>query len=447
MVVLYRLGTFLELPFIDTEGFVSQFGKYAQHNVQERFSIFLLGIMPYVSAYICVELLSLCIPFLKKMRSGGFRGRQKLKRISLTLALLFASIQAIGLVKGFKELTLKNGESIVNISNSFEYMMLICLMVLGVYILIVLCELISKYGIGHGISIVLLSGICGDFFQGLSVHFHKLEYYEYALFPYVLAALAFLTLASFSYVLLKTRVPIHFYHKSNKILVDYFQLNLAPSSLAAITYASSIIMLPMFFETGETPADIFHPGSIWYNSLSVCWIFTFSCLFGWAFLHPGQRIKKMRDAGWHMGGTYANAEKTLLKKQFIYNLPWTLFLCLMVILPSTLITSVNVPFYVGGSSIPIIVAIFLDLFNEFDFYQKHLSQPVKVAELHDVYDANMIQNHLKATGINSFLQGYHHRLLRYIFGPHIEMSLVVDEQDKEQVQKLIHEYYGGNGLC
>jgi hypothetical protein len=59
----------------------------------------------------------------------------------------------------------------------------------------------------------------------------------------------------------------------------------------------------------------------------------------------------------------------------------------------------------------------------------------------------MIQNHLEALGIKSCLRGYHHRLLNYFFGPHLEISLIIDDQDSESAQMLIQNYYGGLGLC
>ena len=155
----------------------------------------------------------------------------------------------------------------------------------------------------------------------------------------------------------------------------------------------------------------------------------------------------MRTRGWHIVDMESSSERFLLKKQFIYNLPWTIFLCIMVVVPSTLISAANVPFYLGGSSIPVIVAISLDLIGSFKFYQNDLHRPIKIAELHDIYDANMIQNHMEAVGIKSYLRGYHHRLLRYFFGPHLDMSLIIDDQDKEKAQKLIRDFYDGLGLC
>jgi len=413
-----------------------------------HFSIFMLGIMPYVSAYILVEIFSLCIPFLKRLRSGDFEGRLKLKRISMVLALALAICQANGLVSSLMSWNLSNGKSILSVSNAFEHLFLVCVIVGSFYLLMALCELISRFGIGHGISIIILSGICGDFIGRVSMHLERFEYYD--LSSYIIASIVFCGLVSFTYVLLKTKISIPCYHEKDNTTVDYFQLNLSPSSMAALTYAATIIMLPVtlsqFFGIGSSLANNLRPSSLGYNMISIFCVFMFSFLFGWAFLHPRKRVSKMRARGWHISDMDTTAESFMLKRQFIYNLPWTIFLCIMVVVPSTLISTANVPFYIGGSSIPVIVAISLDLIGGFRFYQDNLHQPIKIAEFHDIYDADMIQNHMEAVGIKSYLRGYHHRLLRYFFGPHLDMSLIIDDQDKESAQALIQDYYGGLGL-
>jgi hypothetical protein len=136
----------------------------------------------------------------------------------------------------------------------------------------------------------------------------------------------------------------------------------------------------------------------------------------------------------------------LLKQVFIYNLPWTAFLCVLAIAPHILISKLNVPFYVGGTSTLLIVAISLDIFDRFNFLNSKIQQPVKIAEFHDVYDAAMIKNHLKARGILCHIQGYYHRHLLYFFGPYIDMSLMVSVEDQGPAKELIRNYYGRLGL-
>lgn len=222
---------------MDIDGINGQLGTANMYSPTDGgFSIFLLGIMPYVSAYILVELFSLFIPFLKKLRSGDLEGRRKLKRISL--------------------------------------------------------------------------------------------------------------------VLLKTKISIPFYHEKDNTVVDYFQLNLCPSSMAALTFSTTIIMLPAslsyFFGVESGGFDHLRPDSFAYNLISCICIIMFSFLFGWAFLHPHRRVNRMLASGWRIADVGTPAERFILKQQFIYNLPWTIYLCVMAVVPNMLISGANVPFYMGG---------------------------------------------------------------------------------------------------
>jgi len=171
----------------------------------------MLGIMPYVSAYILVEIFSLCIPLLKKMRSGNFEGRLKLKRISLVLALVLAIYQANNLVSSLQGWNLSNGKSFLNVSSAFEHLILVCVIVGSFCLLVTICELISKFGIGHGISIIIFSGICGDFIGRVPIYFERFEHYD--LSSYIIVILVLGALISFAYVLLKTKISIRCYHE------------------------------------------------------------------------------------------------------------------------------------------------------------------------------------------------------------------------------------------
>ena len=112
-----------------------------------------------------------------------------------------------------------------------------------------------------------------------------------------------------------------------------------------------------------------------------------------------------------------------------------------------LIVKVNVPFYIGGASLYIAIAIVMDVLDRYRFHRKMQSgERVKIAEFHDIYDAAMIRNHLEAEGIRPHLQGYFHRQLYYFFGPYIDISLMVAKKDVEFCEDLLLKYHDGLGL-
>ena len=115
--------------------------------------------MPYVSAYVLVEVLSLFIPPLKHLRKGDVEGRRKLKQVALMLTLFLGILQAIGIINGLKRMQSPSGIRVLEMGYGYEYFLLIAILVCGVFFLIIICELISKFGIGHGLSLLLFSGI------------------------------------------------------------------------------------------------------------------------------------------------------------------------------------------------------------------------------------------------------------------------------------------------
>ena len=155
----------------------------------------------------------------------------------------------------------------------------------------------------------------------------------------------------------------------------------------------------------------------------------------------------MMDRGWQFSDPDNDIKKYLLRKLFIYNLPWTLFLCALAIIPGILITSADIPFYVGGASLYIVVAISMDVIDRYRFHRKTQSgELVKIAEFHDIYDAAMIKKHIDSQGVRTHLQGYYHRLLYYFFGPYIDISLIVAKKDVEFCEDLLLRYHDGLGL-
>ncbi len=239
-------------------------------------------------------------------------------------------------------------------------------------------------------------------------------------------------------------------HEGSDKPLNYFQLNLCKSSTVALTFATSLIMIPATLTNlsgiVEGLTEMLSPGSfIYYLSLFI-FISLFSYLFAWLFFHPKRRLEKMKLRGWAFESIEVPNEKYLLNKIFIYTLPWTAFLFVLAIVPNILIMGFNIPFYIGGASAPLVAAIGLDLWNRYKFYKTTSQKPIKIAEFHDIYDATMIQNHLNDIGISCHLQGFYHRHLLYFFGPHVEISLMVSIADKKTAQELITKNYGGLGL-
>jgi len=138
LIFLYMILVKIPLPFLTEDAIKEYFnsGVYINSSSVARFSILPLGLMPYVSAYVLVEILSLIVPYLKKIRRDDSNGRRKLKSFALLLTLFLGIIQGYGIVKGLMDMTLPNGCHLLNIKNNFDLLLLIAILVGGVYCLI-----------------------------------------------------------------------------------------------------------------------------------------------------------------------------------------------------------------------------------------------------------------------------------------------------------------------
>lgn len=444
LIILYRIGTHVSLPFVNEKALMV-FGE----RTFGRLSIFSLGIMPYVSAYILVEIGSLFIPFLKKLRRGYYKGRRRLKGWAYALAFFLAVFQSYGIVRSLTGMTSTNGTPILGITGIYDYAILIAILTGGVFFLICICELISKYGIGNGVSVIIFTGICARYGHNF-VKTTKL-FHEVGPGPYVLALVFAFVIALATVVLLKTKVNMSLRHKLSGESVTFFQLNTCPSGTVAIVYAVSLIMLPVtlshFFGWGGRFIGILSSSGLGYNVLLAIFIFVFSYLFAYLFFHPKRRLDKMSERGWQFPESDHVKLNYLSRKLLVYNFPWTVLLCALAIIPHVLITQFNLPFYIGGSTMFLPIAISLDVLDRLNVLRKSKSGRLcKIAELHDVYDASMIIKHMQSEGIICHFQGYYHRHLLYFFGPYIDISVMVSERDRESGEELIRKYYNGFGL-
>jgi preprotein translocase subunit SecY len=449
LVSIYRLG--VQIPFINTDAALEFFKTFRYFNSDYigRFSIFSLGLMPYVSSYLLVEFCSLFIPYLKKLRGGDYKGRRKLKNIALSLTLPLGVLQGSGIVSGLTDTILPDGEKILEINSSYEYILLVAVLVASLFFLIFITELISKFGVGHGVSIIILSGICSDISTGAMSnlgHFSKIE-----LNMLLMLATVFCFIVLSTVVLLRTKVSIQIYHRLSEDSETAFQFNTCPSGKIAVGYAGSILMLPAtiftFFEEEQHILNYFRPDSFFYNVFNVLLLFLLSYVLAVLFLHPKRRIIKLHQRGWEFPDFDDNSGKFLVRKLVIYNLPWTLFLCVLAVLPRIPITVFEYPFYIGGASLYIAVVIGLDILDRYNVQRCTPSgQLVKIAEFHDIYDSSMIKKHLKSEGVPCHMQGFYHRHLYYFFGPYLDISLMVGKDKTEFSRNIIKKYYNSLGL-
>lgn len=435
LIVLYRTGSLIPCPFVNEAALHQRYAIVGN----ARFSIFSLGLMPYMSAYVLVEVASLFVPPLKRWRRQGHSGRQKIRRMALWLTFPLAVYQATSLLSAWNQMAGPEAP-LVRISHpELAYAVMAATLVTAVFMLVRISDLISGWGIGHGIAVLVLTDLCARFFSSLMRNLRMFGEMPLALLI-TLASLLLLIIPAV--ILLRQRVPVIFGHARDNFGRQNFELNLCPSGTTPLIWAASLTMLPamlgQFMDWDPAHRVAWQPGSAGYTLCMLALVIGFSYLWAISFLHSRRRLARMAKQGW----TQSRTGPSLPRRAVICNIPWTAYLCLLAILPTVLVTWFNVPFYIGGSASPIFVAIILDLLNGYHFASGSAGRKMKIAELQDVYEAMHMKNHLAANDIAAHLQGFHFRLLLYFFGPYIEMGLWVPEAHKDHAARLLKEFFG-----
>lgn len=447
VITAYHLLGKVPLPFINYSELNTLFGSF-----RGNISIVALGIMPFVSAYMMVEICSLFIPFLKKHRVGDYYGRKVLDKYALILTFFLSVIQSNSIIQGLEGMSSPSGVPILVLNNKLEFLALQFTLVATVFLLLYLAEIATKNGIANGISLLILSGTSFSVFDNLSKFFnHTRDTHVDLFYVIIFLIIAFISFVFVPIFLLKSTCIIPLKHKSDEYPSNFLKLSSCLSGKVAIGYATSLLMLPAtllsFMGGFETLARLFYPHSFGYYFFSCIFVVLLSYLLGWLFLYPQRRFETLKNWGWNSQGTLQDSIEFMKRKLFIMNLPWSLFLCGVIILPSITITGFNTPFYLGGSSLLIIAFLSLDIVSRLKLWNENIHEKTfKLAEFQDLHHATMIKNHLKSENIKFYLQGYYHRHLLYFFGPYIPINLMVPVFEKERTSIIINRYYGGLGM-
>ncbi|MDP2278992.1 MAG: hypothetical protein Q8K51_12280 [Nitrospirota bacterium] len=444
VVLIWRILVLIPAPGINfeiMEEYLSRTGNILLPPSSMFTSVFALGIMPYVSAYVMIEILALVVPPLKSWRKGSYQGRRKLKTVALATTFLLGIVQGYGIAKGLEGMM--EGQIVRNPGLSFQIVLAVTLTA-GAFLTIWIAELITKKGIGHGISILILSGFTAGFSNKLSgIRINK-EYYEHSpfeifLFVIVLgiALIALVVFAEKSH----RRIPVKFDDGKEA----YIPLKLTTAGIVPVSWAASIVMLPVtIFSFTNSPslqkiAVELSPGKLIYSVANVITIFFLYYLFTAFFYKPRKLIDFLKSKNAYIAIESGQGERYIDRSLEIMAFFGAMYLCFLVLVPEIAIRVLNIPIFIGGIGMIKTVGIGLDVFGESRLRRKE-GNLIKIAEFHDLQKAGLSKSLLEQHDITSHLRGYYHRALLYFFGPYIEISLLVPEDKAEEAREIINCY-------
>ncbi|OHV88092.1 preprotein translocase subunit SecY [Mesorhizobium sp. ORS 3428] len=383
-LLVYRLGTYIPLPGINPDAFahafssqskgvLGMFNMFAGGAVQ-RMAIFALGIMPYISASIIMQLMTSVIPSLESLKKEGEQGRKIINQYTRYGTVLLALVQAYGISIG-----LEGGNGIVNDPGMFFRLSTVVTLVGGTMFLMWLGEQITARGIGNGISLIIFSGIVAGLPRAIS---GTLELGRTG------ALSTSLILAIIVLAVVVIGVIVFFERAQRRLLIQYpkrqvgnrmFQgdtshlpLKLNTSGVIPPIFASSLLLLPAtvagFSQTTNLPAwastvlaSLGH-GQPLYMAFYAAMIIFFAFFYTAIVFNPKDTADQLKKHSGFIPG-YRPGERTADYIDYVLTritVIGAIYLVLVCLLPEFLISATGVPFYLGGTSLLIVVSVTLD---------------------------------------------------------------------------------------
>ena len=382
ILAIYRLGTFVPLPGIDPEqlqimmegnqkGLLGMFNVFAGGAVS-RMAIFALGIMPYISSSIIVQLLTGVSDYFKNLKAQGEIGRQKITQITRYGTVLLATIQGYGLAVGLES----SADLVINPGIFFK-ISTVSTIVAGTIFLMWLGEQITQRGIGNGISLIIFSGIVAEIPRALVTTF---ELGRTGAISTVMIIFIFLLLvATIMFIVFMERAL-------RKILINYpkrqmgnkmyggdsshLPLKINSAGVIPAIFASALLLLPVTFsnfnvsqnETFLNISSYFSQGQPLYMLLYASGIIFFTFFYTSITFNPTETAENLRKYGGFIPGIRPGESTAIYIDTILTRLTTigALYLALVCLMPEFLIANYPIPFYLGGASVLIVVVVAID---------------------------------------------------------------------------------------
>ena len=385
LLVVYRIGVQVPTPGIDAIALASFFAKAKEGllglfnlfsgGALERLSVFALGIMPYISASIILQLLTVTIPHLERLSKEGEQGRKKITQYTRYGTVILSIIQGFGIAAGLESMTSPGGAPIVIFPGWGFRLMTVITLTAGTAFIMWLGEQITERGIGNGISLIIFAGIVCRMPAAIANTLRLLSSGEMQIFPVLILVI---------FMVIVVAVIIFFEQGQRRIPVQYAKrvvgrrmyggqsthlpLKINTSGVIPPIFASSIMMFPATIGSfvsvpwiQEIVAKL-RPGNAFYELLFVALIFFFCYFYTAVTFNPADVADNMKKQGGFIPGirpgkrTADYIDKVLTR----ITLGGAVYVSTVCVLPSILINQFNVPFYFGGTALLIVVGVAID---------------------------------------------------------------------------------------
>jgi preprotein translocase subunit SecY len=385
LLAIYRVGAHVPTPGIDTAA-LAAFFEQAKGSLLGLFdmfaggalsklSVFALGIMPYISASIILQLLTVAIPYLEKLSKEGEAGRRKITQYTRYGTVILSLIQGFGISIGLENMAGPTGSSIViNTGWAFRLMTVITLTA-GTAFIMWLGEQITEKGIGNGISLIIFAGIVCRGPEAIINTFRLLASGEMGIFFIIILTLMMVLVVGIIVFVEsgQRRIPVQYAKRviGRKMYggqSTHLPLKVNTAGVIPPIFASSIIMFPATIANFiphpwmKSVAGMMIPGRVGYEMLYVAFIVFFCFFYTAVTFNPVDVADNMKKYGGYVPGIRPGKKTAEYIDDVLTKLTFggAIYVSAICVLPSIMISSFNVPFYFGGTALLIVVGVALD---------------------------------------------------------------------------------------
>lgn len=391
LLAVYRVGAHIPTPGIDsqalaaffqqTQGTLLGFFDMFSGGALSRLTIFALGIMPYISASIILELLTVVVPYLEKLKKEGEQGRKKITQYARYGTIVLSAVQGLGISLGLESMQSPTGALVVPYPGWSFRLMTVLTLTAGTAFIMWLGEQITERGIGNGISLIIFAGIVARLPSAIVNTFRLMETGELNLLLMIfLLGLMLAVVAAIVFMEAGHRkIPIQY---AKRVVgrrmyggqSTHLPLKLNTSGVIPPIFASSIISFPLTIATFthhpwlEWVSTALAPATPLYTLANVVMIFFFCYFYTAIIFNPMDVAENMKKYGGFIPGmrpgkrTAEYIDRTLTRLTFV----GAIYLSFVVILPDYMIRYLNVPFYFGGTGLLIVVGVAMDTMQQIE---------------------------------------------------------------------------------
>ncbi len=393
-LAVYRLGAIIPIPGINTAAIQSLFQNNSSGvlgvldmfsgGALSRFSIFSMGVMPYINASIIMSLVqgAHVFPYLDRLKQEGEQGQRKVTQITRVFTLFLAAFQSFGLTMALGKMPTPGNIPIISDPSVTFYFVTVLTLTTGTIFIMWLGEQMTERGIGNGISLIIFAGIVNGLPGAVSNMIKLVSIDEMSvLIALIILAAVILIVAFVVWVeTAQRKIPIQYAQRmvGRKVyggVSTFLPLKVDQSGVIAVIFAMSLLSVPYTIiqfnpqaAWATTMMGLMSHTSIFYQTVYGLLIIFFCYFYNSVSINPKDLADNMKKWGGFVPGIRPGDQTANYIERVMNRITFggALFVCLIAILPDYLRVKFNIPFYLGGTSLLIVVGVALDTVSQME---------------------------------------------------------------------------------